>query len=119
MSVADDLRLSRGKNAEFHAHQQRGRLPQALQSLTEAWSARLAADEADPDHTDLEWLNDTAPHADIMAFYAAYLAKQAPTLPQNGSSVIGAAVTAIVERQQALDAKKLQAVATAVVDSQT
>lgn len=37
-----------------------------------ALDLRLKAHEADPKHVDPEWLNDTAPHEDLVAFLTTY-----------------------------------------------
>lgn len=75
MTTAELLTLARGKNDEFHRHQQAGRQAHAIVALRQARMARWNADFSDPDHLDAAWSDDKADHAHIMEFYAQYLAR--------------------------------------------
>lgn len=74
MTTAELLALARGKNDEFHRLCKAKQLQPARNAMIEAMTARLTAHEADPDHVDVAWAADRAPHAQIMAYYEARLA---------------------------------------------
>jgi hypothetical protein len=86
MSEAGDLlRRSRAAHAAHYQaarhwtgqEWQVGDLAVASQCFQDALDLRTQAEEVDPEYADPEWQNDTARHADLVAFYQDYLGRQA------------------------------------------
>jgi hypothetical protein len=71
--VGDLLRRSRLANDAFHSAQRLKNHTGASDAVILARRLRVEADKSDPGHTNPEWANDKAPHAEIMSFYNRYL----------------------------------------------
>ena len=76
VDVAEYLRRSAAEMTRFHqidSTRRAGRQSAMKDCAIEARRLRVAADEADPEHTDPAWALDKAPHADIVAFLDRYI----------------------------------------------
>lgn len=82
MTVAEHLAASRDAHVRYrtlHDASRNTSTADMKDAIQTALDARLAADAADPDHTDAAWAIDvfegkTVSHADLIAFYESYLA---------------------------------------------
>lgn len=72
--VADLLRLSRAENLMRlrFGNRRQANYVVAEQHAKAALELRLQAHEADPDHIDAEWQNDTVPHQQMVEFLTQY-----------------------------------------------
>lgn len=73
--VASKLVESRGAHLAYRYALTTNDRAAARLELARASSLRQDAHDLDPSHTDPAWLDDVAPHADLMAFYAEQLAR--------------------------------------------
>lgn len=83
MTVAELLSASRAAHAVYRDNAGRvhsdgsiltlGDRNRAYQAVQTAADCRQQANDADPTHSDPEWLNDPAPDADLSSFYARFL----------------------------------------------
>lgn len=76
VDVAGLLKRSRAAHDTMRVIDRRneaGRVEQMKHAADDALHLRMLAHEADPGHVNPEWLNDKAPHAEIVAYYERYI----------------------------------------------